>query len=90
MILCGDLNISRPNKLKHALQKLQLINGPLLDTLQHSIIGRSKELMDYILVEDNHSKFKFIERRLIDFSNKLKGKKYNMSDHYPIEAVFSW
>ena len=90
LILCGDLNISNPNKLKLLLQKLKLINGPILGTLQHSLVGRSKELMDYILVREDHSKFKSIKRRIIDFSNKLKGKEYNLSDHYPIEAVISW
>jgi len=90
LILCGDLNISHPGKLKRTLQKLKLINGPLLGTLQHSVVGRGKELMDYILVKDDHSKFKSIERRIIDFSNKLMEKEHNLSDHYPIEAVFNW
>ena len=72
------------------LEKLKLQNGPLMGTLQHSTIGRSKELMDYILIRENHSKFKSIKRRVIDFSYKLKEKEYNLSDHYPIEAVFSW
>ena len=90
LILCGDLNISHSEKLQQMLKELQLINGPLLSTLQHSIVGQSKELMDYILIEDNHSKFKSIERRIIDFSTKLKEKTYNLSDHYPIEAVFNW
>jgi len=90
LILCGDLNISEPDKLKKMLEKLKLQNGPLMGTLQHSIIGRSKELMDYILIRENHSKFKSIKRRIIDFSYKLKEKEYNLSDHYPIEAVFSW
>ena len=90
LILCGDLNISQPGKLKCALQKLKLFNGPLLGTLQHSIVGQSKELMDYILIDDNYSKFKSIERRIIDFPNKLKDRRYHLSDHYPIEAVFNW
>ena len=90
LILCGDLNISEPGKLKKMLEKLKLQNGPLMGTLKHSTIGRSKELMDYILIRENHSKFKSIKRRVIDFSYKLKEKKYNLSDHYPIEAVFSW
>ena len=90
LILCGDLNISKPSKLESILQKLKLFNGPLLGTLQHSIVGKSKELMDYILVDNNHSKFKSIERRIIDFSNTLKDSGYNLSDHYPIEAVFNW
>ena len=90
MILCGDLNISQPSQLKCILQKLKLFNGPLLGTLQNSIVGKSKGLMDYILVDNNHSKFKSIERRIIDFSNKLKDSGYNLSDHYPIEAVFNW
>jgi len=90
LILCGDLNISKPGKLKHMLKKLNLINGPLVGTLQYSIVGGRKELMDYILVHANYSKFKSIKRRIINFPNKLKGKNYNMSDHYPIEAIFSW
>ena len=61
-----------------------------MGTLHHSIVGKSKELMDYILVREDHSKFTSIERRVIDFSNKLKQKKYNLSDHYPIEAVLNW
>ena len=90
MILCGDLNISQPNQLKCILQKLNLFNGPLLGTLQNSIVGKSKELMDYILIRDGHPKFKSIKRRVIDFSNKLVEKEYNLSDHYPIEAVLNW
>ena len=90
VILIGDLNISHPSKLKRMLQKLKLVNGPLMGTLQHSIIDRSNKLMDYILVSEHHSNFKSIKRRIIDFSNKLKGKEYNLSDHYPIEAVISW
>ena len=90
LILCGDLNTSNPGKLQNALQHLKLINGPLGGNLQHSIVGRGKELMDYILVQTKQSKFKSIKRRIIDFPNNLKEKKYNVSDHYPIEAVFSW
>ena len=90
LILCGDLNISQPSMLNTALQRLQLINGPLLSKLQHSTIEGSKVLVDYILVNDNHTKFKSIERRIIDFPTNLKEKKYNLSDHYPIEAVFRW
>jgi len=90
LILLGDLNIPQSGKLKGMLQKLKLINGPLTGTLQHSIIGKSKELMDYILIRDGHPKFKSIKRRVIDFSNKLVEKEYNLSDHYPIEAVLNW
>ena len=90
LILLGDLNISQSGKLKGMLQKLKMLNGPLMGKLKHSIVGNSKELMDYILVQDNHSKFKDIKRRIIDFSNKLNEEKYNMSDHYPLEAVFNW
>ena len=90
LILCGDLNISEPGKLKKMMDKLKLQNGPLMGMLQHSTIGRSKELLDYILIGGNYSKFKSIKRRVIDFSFKLKEKEYNLSDHYPLEAVFSW
>ena len=90
LILCGDLNIPNSNKLKSTLKKLQLINGPLFSKLKHTIVGSSKEIMDYILVKADHFKFKSIERRIIDFSTKLKEENNNLSDHYPIEAVFSW
>lgn len=90
LILLGDLNIPQPDKLKRMLQKLKLVNGPLMGTLQHSIIDKSNKLMDYILVSEQYSNFKSIKRRIIDFSNKLKGKEYSLSDHYPIEAVINW
>ena len=90
LILCGDLNISQPSKLNKMLQKLKLINGPLMGTLQQSIVGKNKDVLDYILVSEDHSKFKSIRRRIINFPNKLKEKEYNLSDHYPIEAIFNW
>ena len=90
LILIGDLNISKAEKLQFLLQKLNLQNGPLIGKLQHSIISGSKNLVDYILVRENHIKFKSIQRRVIDISNKLHENKYNLSDHYPLEAVFIW
>ena len=90
LILIGDLNISKADKLQFLLQKLNLQNGPLIGKLQHSIISGSKNLVDYILVRENHIKFKSIQRRVIDISNKLHENKYNLSDHYPLEAVFIW
>ena len=90
LILCGDLNISQPVKLKEMLKKLKLNNGPLFGKLQHSTLGNNKHLLDYILVREDHLKFKSIKRRIIDFSNKIKEKDFNPSDHYPVEAIFRW
>jgi len=90
LILCGDLNISQSAKLKTMLEKLKLKNGPMTGKLQHSTLGRSKELLDYILVKSEHAKFHSVKRRIIDFSRRVKGEKFLLSDHYPIEAVISW
>jgi len=89
-ILIGDLNISKPLKLKKMLQKLKFNNGPIIGNLQHSIVGNSKKILDYILVRDNEKIFKSITRKIIDFSKKFNDKKYNLSDHYPIEAILIW
>ena len=90
LILCGDLNIFRPAKLKIMLHKLKLKNGPLLGNMQHSLLGKKKHLVDYILVKKNHFLFKSVKRRIIDFSIKPNKNKYIMSDHYPVEAIISW
>ena len=89
IILLGDLNISESNNLESMLKKLELKNGPIRGVVQHSIIGTNK-LVDYILVKSNDYIFNSIKRRIVDFSNKLNGKEYNLSDHYPIEGIFNW
>ena len=72
------------------LDKLKLKNGPLLGNMQHSLLGEKKHVVDYILVKKNHFLFKSVKRRIIDFSIKPNKNKYIMSDHYPIEAIFTW
>ena len=58
--------------------------------MQHSLLGKKKHLVDYILVKKNHFLFKSVKRRIIDFSIKPNKNKYIMSDHYPVEAIISW
>ena len=90
LILMGDLNIANPKKLKKMLLQLNLKNGPIVGKLKHSLVGKRKKLVDYILINENNFKFKSIKRKIIDFPDKFKDKKNNFSDHYPIEANIIW
>ncbi len=80
LILIGDLNIANPKKL----------NKMLLGKLKHSLVGRGKKLVDYILIDDRNLKFKSIKRKIINFPIKLKDMENKFSDHYPIEAKIVW
>ena len=90
LILMGDLNIANPKKLKKMLLQLNLKNGPIVGKLKHSLVGKRKKLVDYILINENNFKFKSIKRKIIDFPDKFKDKKNNFSDQYPIEANIIW
>ena len=86
LILCGDLNISKPLRLNKMLEKLKLKSGPLLGELQFSTMGNYTELLDYILVNSGDIQFNSIERKLISLSKNPE----IFSDHYPIQGVFTW
>ena len=86
LILCGDLNISKPGKLKIMLEKLHLMNGPLSGDLQFSSTGKYQQLLDYILVKSDNFQFESIERKILDISKNPK----SLSDHYPIQGIFKW
>ena len=86
LILCGDLNISKPVQLKDMLKKLTLNNGPLLGTLQLSSTGKYAELLDYILVKSGNFQFESIERKIL----KMSENPNSFSDHYPIMGIFTW
>ena len=90
LILIGDLNIVNPEKLNKMLLKLNLKNGPLMGNLKHSLVGKRKKLVDYVLINEGSLKLKSIKRKIIDFPNKFKNKEYKFSDHYPIEATIIW
>jgi endonuclease/exonuclease/phosphatase family metal-dependent hydrolase len=90
LILCGDLNIAHPEKLNIMLGKLKLRNGPLFGNLQHSTLGSNKYLLDYILMRAEDYNIYMVKRRIIDFPSTINEGEANLSDHYPIEAVFSW
>ena len=90
LILIGDLNIANPKKLNKMLLQLNLKNGPLLGKLKHSLVGRGKKLVDYILIDDRNLKFKSIKRKIIDSPIKFKDMENKFSDHYPIEAKIVW
>ena len=86
LILCGDLNISKPEKLKIMLEKLHLMNGPLSGDLQFSSMGKYQQLLDYILVKSDNFQFESIERKILNISKNPK----SLSDHYPIQGIFKW
>jgi len=86
LILCGDLNISKPGKLKIMLEKLHLMNGPLSGDLQFSSTGKYQQLLDYILVKSDNFQFESIERKILDISKNPK----SLSDHCPIQGIFKW
>jgi len=90
VILCGDLNIARPSKLKLMLERINFMNGPLIGDLKYSSLGSKHELLDYILVKKKNFKFKSIERRIQDMSVNLFIDPIKLSDHYPIEGIFKW
>ena len=90
LILCGDLNITRPSKLKQMLKSLNIINGPLIGKLQYSSLGSSNELVDYILVKTDNFKFQSVERKIQNMSINLFIDPLQLSDHYPIEGTFRW
>ena len=90
LILCGDLNISKPSKLNQMLEKLNLMNGPMSGKLKHTSFGNNHELLDYILVKSKKIKFQSIERRILNMSDYLKIDPIQLSDHYPVEGIFKW
>ena len=90
LILCGDLNISKPSKLNQMLEKLNFFNGPLSGKLKHTSLGNNHELLDYILVKSKKIKFQSIERRILNMSVYLNIDSIQLSDHYPIEGILKW
>ena len=90
LILCGDLNISKPSKLNQMLEKLNFMNGPLSGKLKHTSLGNNHELLDYILVKSKKIKFQSIERRILNMSVYLNIDSIQLSDHYPIEGILKW
>ena len=90
LILCGDLNISKPSKLNQMLEKLNFFNGPLSGKLKHTSLGNNHELLDYILVKSEKIKFQSIERRILNMSVYLNIDSIQLSDHYPIEGILKW
>lgn len=90
LILCGDLNISKPEKLKIMLEKLHLMNGPLSGDLQFSSTGENAELLDYILVKSDNFQFNSIERKIVNMSKIQQINPKSLSDHYPIMGIFTW
>ena len=90
LILCGDLNISKPSKLNQMLEKLNFTDGPLSGKLKHTSLGNNHELLDYILVKSKKIKFQSIERRILNMSVYLNIDPIQLSDHYPIEGILKW
>ena len=90
IILCGDLNISKQSKLKQMLEKLNLMNGPLIGELKYTSLENNHELLDYILVKAKIFKFQSVERRIQNMSVLLTIDPTKLSDHYPIEGIFRW
>ena len=90
IILCGDLNISKPRILKIMLEKLHLLNGPISGELQFSTTGQYKEILDYILVKADKFKFKSIDRRIRDLSENMFEHPRLLSDHHAVEGIFKW
>ena len=90
LILCGDLNISKPSKLNQMLEKLNFMDGPLSGKLKHTTLGNNHELLDYILVKSKKIKFQSIERRILNMSVYLNIDSIQLSDHYPIEGILKW
>ena len=90
LIMCGDLNISKPSRLAPLLKKLKLENGLLSGKLQFSTIGQYKQLLDYILVKTENFKFQSVERKIQNMSGDLFTNPTQLSDHYPVEGIFRW
>ena len=90
LIMCGDLNISKPSRLAPLLKKLKLENGFLSGKLQFSTIGQYKQLLDYILVKTETFKFQSVERKIQNMSGDLFTNPTQLSDHYPVEGIFRW
>ena len=90
LIMCGDLNISKPSCLIPLLNKLKLTNGLLSGKLQFSTMGPYKELLDYILLKTETFKFYSVERKIQDMTGDLFINPAQLSDHYPIEGIFRW
>ena len=90
LIMCGDLNISKPSYLIPLLKKLKLKNGLLSGNLQFSTMGHYKELLDYILVKTETFQFHSVERKIQDMTGDLFINPSQLSDHYPVEGTFKW
>ena len=89
IFLCGDLNISKPPQLNALLDKLKFENGPLSGEILYSTLG-GKKLVDYILVKTKFFKFQSQERRIQNMSINLFIDPIQLSDHYPVEGIFTW
>ena len=91
IILCGDLNIFNQSRLSALLDKLKLKNGPLDGNVKQSIIYSATKIVDYILHHQKDDKFRSIHRKIRDMSKGIKANRPNdLSDHYPVEAIFKW
>ena len=89
IFLCGDLNISKPPEFNALLDQLKFENGPLSGKILYSTLG-DKKLVDYILVKTKYFKFQSQERRIQNMSINLFIDPIQLSDHYPVEGIFTW
>ena len=90
LILCGDLNISKPSNLKQMLTNLNFVNGPLIGELQYSSLDNNHELLDYILVKTKKFKLQSVERRIQNMSVNLFIDPILLSDHHAVEGIIKW
>jgi sphingomyelin phosphodiesterase len=98
-LICGDFNTPKDDKIHYNLmmKTLKANDGPLESNLQYSYDGGDndlaaggdsyRELLDYIFVKDNNTKFKFQRRKVVAFTARWHSSKKHLSDHYAIEMV---
>ena len=97
-IICGDFNIHAGNEglYSHLLSTLQATNGILNSPGKFSYDGRNndlctgsaRELIDHILVRTGNWKMVANERSILRPHQQWHQRHKDLSDHYPVEAVF--
>ncbi|MBS1979113.1 MAG: endonuclease/exonuclease/phosphatase family protein [Bacteroidetes bacterium] len=97
-IICGDFNIHAGNDGLYAnlLSTLQVTDGMLNSPFRFSYDGRNndlcsgsvQELIDHILLRTGNWKAVTNERSILRPHQQWHQRHKDLSDHYPVEAVF--
>ena len=97
-LICGDLNTPKTDTVAYRsmLSVFEATDGKTSGDytyISEDFANKKYPLKvqyDYILYKGNCEKMRHIERNIRAFRSEWKSGKFDLSDHYAIEAIFRW